>query len=127
TSFGITIIGSGAWQPLGQRPGLKRTRCFLRVLAYSAHCLPGFSAAVFPLAAPACCCDLRAATADLYSASVRSYQPIQEKPISSLVRPVPAPTQFLGSGLYLFPVLLSYQLTTCSRVPAGTIGCTSSW
>src|SRR5216684_2095886 len=66
---------------------------------------------------PYCCCPvdeltaaLRAASAALYSASLKSYQPIQEKPISSIVRPVPAPTQFFGSGLYRFVAELSYQL-----------------
>src|SRR6516162_3845082 len=73
-----------------------------------------------------CCAVLRAASSALYSASVRSYQPIQEKPISSIVRPVPAPTQFFGSGLYLLAAVLSNQLMTCSKVPAGTIGATSS-
>jgi hypothetical protein len=51
-----------------------------------------------------------------------SYQPIQEKPISSMVRPVPAPIQFFGSGLNLLLMVLSHQLMTCSNVPAGTIG-----
>src|ERR1700758_2064715 len=67
---------------------------------------------------------LRAASSALYSSSVKSYQPIQEKPISSMVRPVPAPTQFFGSGLNLLLVVLSHQLMTCSIVPAGTIGAT---
>src|SRR5689334_18610368 len=117
-------MGLGAWQPLGQRLASIEC-CFLPVLSYCTRCVPVFSAAAVFFAAPDCSA-LRAATAVLYSASVRSYQPIQEKPISSIVRPVPAPTQFLGSGLYLFAVLLSYQLITCSSVPAGTIGCTSS-
>src|SRR5207237_6046258 len=68
---------------------------------------------------------LRAASSALYSSSVKSYQPIQEKPISSMVRPVPAPTQFFGSGLNLLLVVLSHQLMTCSSVPAGTIGATA--
>src|SRR5438046_2641658 len=77
-----------------------------------------------PVVILGCCAALRAASSALYSSSVRSYQPIQEKPISSMVRPVPAPTQFFGSGLNLLLVVLSHQLMTCSSVPAGTIGAT---
>src|SRR4249920_796528 len=62
-----------------------------------------------------CCAAFLAASSALYSSRLRSYQPIQEKPISSMVRPVPAPTQFFGSGLCLLDVVLSYQLTTCSN------------
>src|SRR5215212_2184842 len=62
-----------------------------------------------PAAGYCCCCccvvltffcsaALRAATSALYSSSDRSYQPIQAKPISSIVR-CPSPTQFFGSGL----------------------------
>src|SRR5215510_8625256 len=73
------------------------------------------------------CSALRAASSALYSSFDRSYQPIHEKPISSIVRPVPAPTQFRGSGLNLLAGVLSYHVITWSSVPAGTIGATSSW
>src|SRR5262249_14736807 len=60
---------------------------------------------------------LRASSAALYSSSLKSYQLIHAKPISSIVR-LPLPTQLRGSGLILLAEL-SCQLITCSTVPAG--------
>ena len=60
---------------------------------------------------------LRASNSAWYSSSVKSYQVIQAKPISSIVR-WPLPTQLRGSGLSLFAEL-SCQVITCSTVPAG--------
>src|SRR5919109_1551814 len=59
----------------------------------------------------------RASSSVLYSSSVRSYQLIHAKPISSIVR-LPLPTQLRGSG-FVFVAELSCQLITCSTVPAG--------
>src|SRR5262249_42173175 len=60
---------------------------------------------------------LRASNSFWYSSSVMSYQVIQAKPISSIVR-WPLPTQLRASGLP-FDAELSCHEITCSTVPAG--------
>src|SRR5262249_48916464 len=74
---------------------------------------------------PRLAADFLFATSLVKSSSLMYVTLIQAWPISSTVRS-PKPTHWSGSGLFLFPRVLSYHAVTRRTVPFGKSGAASS-